>query len=152
VTSAKIAIKTLLENATHGVKAYDDRTPAVLIPGHVMDRWPGESEFAAHGWVISVGPVIAADAPISSLGSFSKMIREIIQVDVWVKEKRNLTYAAEKTRSDLVQDVDRCLHHYSASPGTGYKHVNASGWRELDEVGLLRSSLTVEMLYEKAQA
>jgi hypothetical protein len=30
--------------------------------------------------------------------------------------------------------------------------VNASGWRELDEVGLLRSSLTVEMLYEKAQA
>ena len=152
MTSAKAAIKTLLENATHGVKVYDDQDPAASIAGSVSEKWLGKNEFASKGWIITVGPVIGVDAQISSLGSFSKMIREVIQVDVWVMEKRSLTYAAEKTRSDLVQEVDRCLHHYSTSPGTGYKHVNASGWRELDEVGLLRSSMTVEILYEKAQA
>lgn len=61
-------------------------------------------------------------------------------------------YQAEKTRQDLVQDVDRRLLHYSASPGTGFIHINCSGWRELDEPGLRRSTMTVTMFYEKVRA
>ena len=124
-------------------------TVPILIPGHVIDHWPGKSEFAAHGYVITLGPVINADAQIASLGSFSKQIWEYIQCDVWVMENRGASYAAEKTRSDLVQEVDRCLLHFSATPGTGFMHVNASGWKELDEVGIKRSTLTIEILYEK---
>jgi hypothetical protein len=126
-------------------------TVPILIDGDVLDHWPGKSDFAAHGWVITLGPVIGADARIASLGSFGKDISESVQCDVWVMEKRDSTYAAEKTRSDLVQEVDRCLLHYSASPGTGYKHVNASGWRELDETGMKRSTMTAEILYEKTR-
>ena len=152
MVSAKAAIEALLENATYGVKVYDDTLPvAVLIPGDVLDHWPGKSDFNAYGWVITLGPVINADAQINSLGSFGKTIWEYIQLDVWVMEKRDLSYAAEKTRSDLVQEVDRCLLHYSYSPGTGYMHVNASGWRELDETGMKRSSMTLEILYEKTR-
>ena len=146
MTSAKAAIITLLTDATR--KAHVDGTK-----GTVIDHWPNKEDYTSREWIISVGPVIGADAQISSLGSFSKWIREVIQVDVWVMEKREKSYTVmEKIRSDLVQDVDRCLHHYSGNPGAGFTHVNALGWRELDEVGLLRSSMTLEMFYEKAQA
>jgi hypothetical protein len=147
LTSAKAAIITLLTDATQKVHVDD---PGVR--GSVINHWPDKAEFASNEWIISVGPVIGADAQISSLGSFSKHTWEYIQLDVWVMEKREKSYTVmEKMRSDLVQDVDRCLLHFSATPGTGFMHVNASGWRELDEVGLLRSSMTVEVLYEKAQ-
>jgi hypothetical protein len=126
-------------------------TVPILIPGHVLDHWPGKEDFASYGWVITLGPVINADAQYSSLGALSKWIRESVQIDVWVMEKRGSTYAAEKTRSDLVQEIDRCLHHYAGSPGSGFNVVNLSGWRELDEVGLRRTSCTVVIEYEKAK-
>lgn len=151
MTSAKVAIKALLDDATNGVKVYDDAGVPVLLTGHVYDRWVGKGEFAAHQWVISISPVIGVDAQIASLGSFNKLIRESVQLDVWVMEKRGKDWAAEKTRQDLVQEVDRCLLHYSASPGAGFMHVNASGWRELDEPGMRRSSMTVDILYEKVR-
>jgi hypothetical protein len=126
-------------------------TVGILIPGHVMDHFPGKSHWADHGWLITLGPVIASDAQIASLGSLSKLIWEYIQLDVWVMEKRDLAYAAETTRGDLVQEVDRCLLHYSAAPGTGYMHVNASGWQEIDETGMKRSSMTTAILYGKVR-
>lgn len=149
--SAKAAIKTLLDNATYGIKVYDNAGVPALLDGHVYDRWVGKGEFAAHQWVISISQVIGADAQIASLGSYNKLIRESLQLDVWVMEKRGKDWEAEKTRQDVVQEVDRCLLHYSASPGTGFMHVNASSWRELDEPGMRRSMMTVDILYEKVR-
>lgn len=126
-------------------------TIPILLAGHVIDHWPGKNEFASHSYVITLGPVIASIAEVNSLGSYGKDIVESVQCDVWVMENRGASYAAEKTRSDLVQEVDRCLLHYSATPGTGFKHVNTSGWRELDETGMKRSSLMLTILYEKVR-
>lgn len=126
-------------------------TVPILLAGHVIDHWPGKNEFASHAYVITLGPVIAAVAEVASLGGFNKLTVESVQVDVWVMENRGATYAAEKTRSDLVQEVDRCLLHYVATPGTGFMTVNASSWRDLDETGLKRSTMTVEVLYEKVR-
>jgi hypothetical protein len=144
--STKAAIITLLTDAT-------EKVHVAGADGTVINRWPNDADFTSKKWVISVGPVINADAQISSLGSFSKHIWEHIQLDVWVMDKHEKSYTVlEKIRSDLVQEVDRCLLHFSATPGTGFMHVNCSGWRELDEVGRLRSSMTVEILYEKTRA
>ena len=157
MTSAKEAIKALLEDLTHGVTVHDDGdggTPPVYakITGKVSLVWLGNNEFASKGWVITIGPIVGADAQLSSLGSFSKWIREDIQLDIWVMDKRSENYVPERIRGDLVQEVDRCLHHFAASPGAGFKVVNARGWSELDEVGLLRTSMRASVEYEKAQA
>jgi len=126
-------------------------TVPILLAGHVIDHWPGEREFATHAYVIVVGPVLGSDAQIADLGSFNKIIWEYVQVSAHVSEKRGKTYAAEKTRGDLIQDIDRCLHHFSASPGSGFKHINASSWRDVDTTGEKISAMTVEILYEKAR-
>ena len=156
MTSAKEAIKALLEDATYGVKVLDDGnggTPPIysIIQGKVSLVWLGNNEFAAKGWIITIGPVVGADAELSSLGAYSKWIREDLQVDVWVMEKRSENYTPERIRGDVVQEVDRCLHHYAGNPGAGIKVVNAGGWSELDEVGLLRTSMRVSVEYEKAK-
>ena len=126
-------------------------TVPILLEGHVIDHWPGKSEYAAHDYLITLGPVIDANAEIQDLGSFNKTIWEYLQGDIWVMEKRGDSFTAEKTRNDLIQDVDRCLHHFSATPGNSKKHVNLSHWRELDKTGMKRTSMTIEILYEKAQ-
>ena len=157
MTSAKETIKALLEDASHGVKVLDDGdgdAPPVynIIQGKISLVWLGNNEFASKGWVITIGPVVGADAQLSSLGSFSKWIREDVQLDVWVMDKRSENYVPERIRGDLVQEVDRCLHHFAASPGAGFNVVNAGGWSELDEVGLLRTSMRASVEYEKTQA
>lgn len=151
MTSAKELIVSLLGNSTYGVKVYDDSNPATLLTGTIQDRWPGPSAFASKAYVITVGPVIGVEAELDSLGSFGKRYTEHVQVDVWVIEKRGQTYAAEKTRQDLVQEVDRCLLHYAPAPSSGFTSVNASGWQEIDEPGMKRSSMIVEVTYEKAR-
>jgi hypothetical protein len=143
--SAKAAIITLLTDANQ--KVHIDGAE-----GTVINHWPIDADFTSRKWVISVGPVIGADAQIASLGSFSKHIWEHVQLDVWVMDKHEKSYTVlEKIRSDLVQEVDRCLLHFSATPGTGFMNVNCSGWREPDEVGRLRSSMKIEILYEKVR-
>lgn len=157
MTSAKGAIKVLLEDMSYGVKVLDDGDGEVppnysIIPGKVSLVWLGDNEFSTKGWVITIGPVLSTDAQISSLGAFSKWIREEVQIDVWVMDKRGENYTPERVRGDLVQDLDRCLHHYAGNPGAGFKIVNLSGWSELDETGLLRTTCRATVEYEKAQA
>jgi len=152
LTAAKAQIVTWLTDGTNGVKVYDDTIPVpVALAGHVYDRYVGKGEFGAHVWTISVGPVIGAPAEIASLGSFNKIIKENVQIDVWVMEVRGATWAAEKTRQDVVQEVDRCLLHY-ANVGGSWLSVNVSSWREIDEHGMRRSSMTAECIYEKVRA
>lgn len=161
MTSAKATIVTLLTTATYKVAVNDDGAanptppPALnytALTGEVLDHWPGKQDLATNDWIITVGPVVGADAQLSSIGALSKWIRESVQIDVWVMEKRDQNWAAERVRGDLVQDVDRCLHHFASSPGTGFKVVNLEAWRELDETGLKRTCCTASMEYEKAQA
>jgi len=151
MVSVKEAIRGLLEDVGQGVKVYDDGTPPVALTGRVLDHWPGKSEYATYHWLITVGPVINTNAEIGALGSFIKLYDESVQIDVWVMEKRGSTYAAEKTRSDLIQDVDRCLFHFATNPGLGFKVLNLANWRDIDEPGVKRSSATAIMLYEKAR-
>ena len=157
MTSAKEAIKALLEDVSYGVKVLDDgdgETPPnyATILGKVSLVWLGNNEFSTKGWVITIGPVVSADAQISSLGALSKWIREEVQMDVWVMDKRGENYTPERVRGDLVQDLDRCLHHYAGNPGAGFKVVNLGGWNELDEIGLLRTTCKATVEYEKTQA
>ena len=153
MTSAKLAIKALLDNSTNGVKVYDDTTPTpVQLTGKSQETRPDDNDFATNVYVISIGPVYGSDSRFSAMGAAKKWIKEFIQVDIWVMERRSQTWAAEKTRSDLVQEVDRCLLHYASTPGTGFRVVNATSWRELDESGMKHSSVDVVMEYEKARA
>lgn len=149
MTSAKSAIKALLENADHGIKVYDDQSAPIL--GKISEKWTSMESFGKYGWMITVGPVVGSDAQISSHGALSKWIVENIQIDIWVLERQGMKYKAERIRGDLVQDVDRCLHHFATSPGTGFKVVNLASWAEMDEDGLLRSSCRAYMEYEKSQ-
>jgi hypothetical protein len=126
-------------------------TTGILMTGRVIDHWPGKSEFASYQWCITLGPIISGIADIASLGSFDKLYAESCQIDVWVMEKRGSTYTAEKARSDLVQEVDRCLLHFAASPGSGFMSINVSNWIEMDETGLKRSTMTAEMIYHKVR-
>ena len=152
MTSSKQAIVDLLSDTTEGVKVYDDSTPPVALTGHILNHWPGKSDFATYAWVITVGPLISASGRPSVLGGYKKRYRELVQVDIWVMEKRGSTYAAEKTRNDLVQDVDRCIHHFITEPGFGFKPpINVSDWLERDETGMKRSRLTVSVEYEKTR-
>ena len=146
MTSAKDIIVTALQNATYGVKVYDDSM--TLLTGNVSQVWVGKSTFNANDWYITVGPVINVEAILQDLGSWNKRYVERVQVDVWVMEKRGANYVAERLRQDLIQEVDRCFLHYASINAP----FNVDNWHEADEVGMRRSTAVATVCYEKVRA
>ncbi len=152
MVNAKQLLQDLLNDPINGVKVYEDNGKT-LVPGVISPAWLGKGVFATNGWQISIGSCIWASARVTDLGAFHKAYNEAITVTIWLLEKRGMNYAAERLRSDLVQEVDRCLLHFVNNSGTGFDHVNVYGWYEKDEAenGLRRSDVDVLVEYQKTR-
>jgi len=148
----KKLIISLLSDPQTGVKVYDD--DGSEVQGVISAAWYDERIFKDHGWQITVGPVIDAEAGILDIGAHHKGYTEFIQVSIWVLRKRGINYTPERLRRDLIQEVDRVLYAAVNDPGPGIDHINLSPWIERDEPerGILHSILTVEAHYLKQRA
>ena len=145
--------KELLVGLLQGnVHVYDDGS--MEVPGVVSGAWYDAAIFSDHGWQVTVGPTIDADARVLDLGAHHKGYDEAIQVTVWVLEKRGVDYTPERLRFSLIHEVDRVLLKAVNDPDPTVDHVNVSGWVDRDEPenGILRSDLTVLVEYQRARS
>jgi hypothetical protein len=144
--------KVLVDLLRDDIKVYED-DGSTEVPGIASAAWYDKAAFKDHGWQVSVGPTIDADAKVMDLGAEHKDYDEDIQVTVWVLEKRDVSYTPERLRSDLVNEVDRILHDNVDLQIPCYDHVNASSWSDLDEGEnkILRSDTRVNLEYIKTK-
>jgi hypothetical protein len=142
----KELIVGLLQGNIH---VYDDDN--VEVSGVVSAAWYDSAIFKEHGWQVTVGPLVDAEARVLDLGALHKGYAEFLQVSVWVLRKRGVNYTPERLRHDLIHEIDRVLFKAINDPSKKTKHVNLTGWVERDEpeTGILRSDLTVVVEYEK---
>jgi hypothetical protein len=53
---------------------------------------------AGHGWQVSVGPNVGTDARILDLGALHRKYVGVYAVNIWVLQKRNVSYTPERIR------------------------------------------------------
>lgn len=142
--------KDLIAILIAGITVSDDL--AVALTGVISGAWYDRSLFTTNDYQITVGPSIVPDARIADIGAFHKHYDSIHEVDVWVLEKRNVNYTAQRVKTELIHRIDTLLWNIEA--GTTYPDlfIDVVRWNpNLDEPDkeLLRARVIVAIFYGK---